>query len=227
LRALIVADGDVPAALPDRLAGDHRGQRPLIVAADGGALKAERLGLRPDIVVGDLDSLSASEVERLRQAGIEVLAYSRAKDHSDLELAVREAIGRGASELVIVGALGGRRYDHALANTLLLALPELAAIDVVLIDGEATLRVIGSGGPDRLVLTGTAGDLVSLLPLSPDVQGVTTDGLLYPLADEALRQGSSRGLSNIMLAGRAEVSTRDGRLAIVHSPCQLAEGVDG
>jgi thiamine pyrophosphokinase len=222
-----VADGDVPTALPDRLAGDHRGQRPLIVAADGGALKAERLGLRPDIVVGDLDSLSTSEVERLRQAGIEVLAHPPNKDHSDLELAVREAIGRGASELVIAGALGGRRLDHALANTLLLVLPELAAIDVVLIDGEATLRVIGSGGPGRLVLTGTAGDLVSLLPLSPDVQGVTTDGLLYPLADEALRQGSSRGLSNVMLAGRAEISTREGRLAIVHSPRQLAERADG
>jgi thiamine pyrophosphokinase len=222
-----VADGDVPAALPDRLAGDHREQRPLIVAADGGALKAERLGLRPDIVVGDLDSLSTSEIERLRQAGIEVLAHPPAKDHSDLELAVREAIGRGASELVIAGALGGRRLDHALANTLLLALPELAAIDVVLIDGEATLRVIGSGGPGWLVLTGTAGDLVSLLPLSPDVQGVTTDGLLYPLADEALRQGSSRGLSNVMLTGRAQVSTRDGRLAIVHSPRQLAERTDG
>jgi thiamine pyrophosphokinase len=222
-----VADGDVPAALGDRLAVDHHEQRPLIVAADGGALKAERLGFRPDVVVGDLDSLSASAVERLRRAGSEVLAHPPAKDHSDLELAVREAIGRGASELVIVGALGGRRFDHALANTLLLALPELAAIDVVVLDGEATLQVIGSGGPGRLVLSGAAGDLVSLLPLSPDVQGVTTDGLLYPLADEALVQGSSRGLSNVMLAERAEVATRDGRLAIVHSPRQLAERADG
>ncbi len=225
VKALIVADGDVSPAAVSALLAD--GEPALVVAADGGALKAELLGLAPDVVVGDLDSLSPATVERLRAGGTEVQLHPRAKDASDTQLALAEAVRRGASRLIIVGGLGGRRVDHSLANLLLPTLPDLAGCDVVLLDGATSVRVIGGDAPAAVELTGRRGDIVSLLPLTPTVEGVTTDGLHYPLAGEPLLQGSSRGLSNVMEADRAAIRTRAGRLAVIHAPGAAAEVGDG
>jgi thiamine pyrophosphokinase len=215
LKALVVADGDVPSReIIDRLLGATP-DRLLVVAADGGAIKAESIGLQPDVVVGDADSLTGDEVERLRAAGAEVIVHPRAKDQSDSELAVREALGRGATSLLIVGAFGGRRLEHTLANVLLLSMPELAKVDVSLADGASTLRVVQDGG--RLTVAGRPTEFVSLLPLSDRVTGVTTDGLAYALSDATLTQGPTRGLSNEMLADEAAVMVGSGRLAVVHT----------
>jgi thiamine pyrophosphokinase len=217
---MIVANGDIPSlAMLDQL--ELHGARGvadpwLIVAADGGALKAEQLGLRPDVVVGDADSLTPGEVERLRSLDVEVTVYPTAKNESDTELAVREALRRGATRLVIVGATGGPRLDHTVANLLLLGLPELAEVDVCLIDGPSTLRVIGAEGAGQLTIDGSRGDYVSLLPLSESVEGVTTDGLAYALTEETLWQGQTRGLSNELATATASVRTRSGRLAVIH-----------
>lgn len=214
--ALIVADGDVPSrAVIDRLI-DPAAQRDLIVvAADGGALKAVALGLRPQVVVGDADSLSAADTARLRSDGVEVLVFSPTKDESDTELAVREALRRGAQRLVIVGAFGGRRFEHALANVLLLTLPELRGRDACLADGASVVRVLFGG--ERLEITGEPGDFLSLLPLTEEAAGVTTDGLAYPLGGATLSQGPARGLSNELSGDRASVSLDAGRLAVIHT----------
>ncbi|CAN5861619.1 thiamine diphosphokinase [soil metagenome] len=221
--ALIVADGDVSAGtLSHPLLAAHADDL-LIVAADGGAARAELLGLRPDIVVGDLDSLSPETVDRLRSDGVEVLQHRADKDESDTELALREAISRGARQLIIVGGLGGPRVDHSLANVLLLSLPQPDGCEVVLVDGPASLRVMGLAGQDTLTLDGLPGDLVSLLPLSERVEGVRSEGLVYALDDETLEQGPSRGLSNVMRAAQAIIRSRSGRLAVIHTPGQRAE----
>lgn len=219
VKALIVADGDVSARDLDDplLRSDDGSGRPLVIAADGGALKAESLGLVPDVVVGDLDSLSPETVDRLRAAGVEVQRHPAQKNESDTELAVREALRRGARQLFIVGALGGLRVDHSLANMLLLTLPELAECETVVRDGPASLRVIGGNRPARLELDGRRGDIVSLLPVGERVDGVTTSGLAFPLRDESLDGGFSRGLSNVMHEGRATISLRAGRLAVIHT----------
>ena len=214
MEALIVADGDVPTReAVDRLLTPHGAD--LVVAADGGALKAEALGFRVDVVVGDSDSLAPAHVERLRAAGAEVVVHPVAKDESDTELAVREAIGRGATALTIVGAFGGARLEHTIANVLLLALPDLAGRDARLADGASEVRLLD--GDATLTIDGQPGDFVSLLPLAPVVAGVTTDGLAYPLQDESLTQGPARGLSNVLTGGRATVSARTGRLLVVHT----------
>lgn len=130
---------------------------------------------------------------------------------------MREALARGAESIVIVGAFGGDRLEHSVANLLLLTLPELAAKDVALVDGPSTVRVIGGPGPGRLNISGGVGDYVSLLALSERVDGVTTSGLRYPLTDETLLQGPTRGLSNELSSDHAEVATRNGRLAVIHT----------
>jgi len=217
--ALIVADGDVPTrAAIDELIADVAPADLLVMAADGGALKASALGLRPHVVVGDADSLTADEADVFRRDGAEVLVYPRAKDESDTELCVREALRRGAERLVIVGAFGGRRLEHTLANVLLLTLPELhgpEGRDACLADGASVLRVLLGG--ERLEIHGVARDFVSLLPLTEEATGVTTEGLAYPLRDATLQQGPARGLSNEMTTDRASVSLAAGRLAVIHT----------
>lgn len=219
MRAIIVADGDVRrgTAVSRALNLPPASPSALVVAADGGALKAANLGLQPSIVVGDGDSLAAERAEELRSEGVEVIVHPAQKDESDTELAVREAIDRGAETIIIVGAFGGDRLEHGLANLLLLTLPELADRDVALVDGASTVRVIGGTGPGSLTISGDVGDHVSLLALSERVDGVTTAGLRYPLTDETLLQGPTRGLSNELSTERAEVVTRKGRLAVIHS----------
>ena len=215
IQALIVADGDIPArAAIDGLLTPPA-DRLLVIAADGGALKAERLGLPAQVVVGDADSLSPDQADRLRAAGAEVIIHPAAKDQSDTELAVHEAISRGATRLLVVGAFGGQRIEHTLANVLLLSSPELAGVDACLADARSTVRVLA--GPGRVELHGEVGDYVSLLPLTEEARGVTTSDLLYPLSDALIVQGPARGLSNELTASHAAVSLGTGRLAVIHT----------
>ena len=211
--ALIVADGDVPdRADVDRLLG---GAQVLVVAADGGALKAEALGYPAHVVVGDADSLATDQAERLRNAGAEVVIHAAAKDESDTELALDEALARGATRVVIIGAFGGKRLEHTLANILLIASERLKGRDICLADGASALRVMHDH--ESLDIHGSAGDFVSLLPLTRRVSGVTTVGLRYGLTGEVLEQGPARGLSNQLLNGAATIHIDQGRLAVIHT----------
>ncbi len=225
MRALIVADGDAPD--PDGLSRSWPGWADdlgLVIAADGGALIAEALGFRPELVVGDGDSLGPAEVERLRNAGVAVEIAPVDKDESDAELAIDACLARGATSITIVGAFGGR-LDHALTNIWLLALPRLAGCKVELLD-EATrvslVRASADEGPIRRELPGRIGDIVSLIPLGGTVVGVATEGFRYPLRDEPLTVGPSRGLSNIRLAADAAVTIRRGLLLVVETPATLS-----
>lgn len=226
-RALVVADGSVPerAALDAAWPGWADGID-LVVAADGGARGAGGLGFVVDLWVGDGDSVDPSELLRLADAGVRLERAAPDKDESDTELAVLAAVRRGADDLTIVGALGGVRVDHALANLALLAHPTLAGRSVRILDANARIVLAAApapdGGPLVVPLRGRIGDLVSLVPFGADVRGVTTSGLRYPLRDEDLRTGPARGLSNVRVAPDARVELRAGRLLVVESPATLA-----
>lgn len=224
--ALILADGDGPpraeldAAWPgwDSAVG-------CVVAADGGARLAGRLGVTIDLWVGDGDSLGDDEIEALAGAGVAIERTRPDKDESDTELAIAAALRLGAEGVVIVGALGGSRIDHALANIGLLAMPELVGRTAVILDGRSRVQLVSAPGPggDHVAraLPGRPGDLVSLLPLGPGVEGVTTTGLEYSLADEPLPPGRARGLSNVRASADAAIDVRRGLLLIVESPATL------
>ena len=215
LHVIIVADGETRPGVA--LSRALQREAALVVAADGGALKAEWLGLSPQLIVGDGDSLPQTRADALRRAGADVLVHPVAKEESDTELAVREAVARGATSITVLGAFGGARLEHTVANLLLLTLPALAHVDAELVDGASTVRVIGVAGPAALEISGAATDFVSLLPLSECVEGVTTHGLRYPLSGATLAQGPARGLSNELVGSTASVTTRSGRLAVIHT----------
>jgi thiamine pyrophosphokinase len=211
MRAVVVAHGDV---LPSDRAAIDDGT--FVVAADGGALALERWKLLPHLVVGDMDSLGKAGVERLARQGIPVESHPAAKDESDLELALARAIAAGATDVVILGALGGERLDHEAANLLLLADP---GYDGVRLEARrGALRVRAVRGDGSLDLAGPVGALVTLLPVGGDAEGVRTHGLRYPLAGETLRFGRARGLSNEVAALPARVSVDKGSLLVFESP---------
>lgn len=186
-----------------------------VIAADGGAAALDRLGRRPDRLVGDLDSAPPELVERLEAGGTRIDRHPVDKDASDTELAVRAAIEDGADQVDLLGATGGDRLDHELANLMLLADPAFAGIELRAIAGSTTVRAVRGG--ERLVLEGGAGDLVTLLPIAGDADGVTTTGLRWPLDAATLRMGRSRGLSNVVVGPDASVTLTDGVLLVVET----------
>jgi thiamine pyrophosphokinase len=198
----------------------------LVVAADGGALLAGPLGVSIDRWVGDGDSLDSGARERLRATGVAMTLADRDKDESDTELAVLQALAAGATDLTVVGALGGPRLDHALANIGLLSLAAAVGVPMRLLDPAARVSLIRAPGPGGdpvwAELRGRPGDVVSLLSLGGDVEGVTTEGLRYPLRDEPLPAGPARGLSNVRLAELAAVRVRRGHLLVIESPAILS-----
>jgi len=212
-RALVFANGDLNPG-PAVTAALRSAPDALIVAADGGARLARACDLTPHLVVGDMDSLSAAELDDLRAADAEILRFPPAKNETDLELALIAAVERGAAWLRVLGALGDR-IDQTLANIELLALPMLATVDARLVSGPQTLWLIG---PGEHALPGDPGDTISLIPLGGDAVGVRTTNMVYPLRDETLRVGPARGVSNVIADPGARVALGEGTLIAVHTP---------
>lgn len=186
-----------------------------IIGADGGAARALAWGLVPDLVIGDMDSLPEAARAILVAEGCRFVEHPRAKDETDLELALAHAAQEGAEDIVVLGALGGR-LDHTLANVLLLALPSLAGVSVRIAEGDQEALLARSG--ETVTLEGAPGDLVSLVPLGGDARDVTTRGLAWVLQGDALRFGSSRGVSNEMTSREARIEVGKGFLLVVHGP---------
>lgn len=217
--ALVLADGalgsvaDLDATWPGWSDGID-----LVVAADGGARHAATVARRIDLWVGDGDSIDPAELARLEAAGVPVRRSRPDKDETDTELAILAAVEADARRLTILGALGGARLDHALANVWLLAHPAVAGRDVRLLDAAVRIRLVGAGRTD---LGGRVGDVVSLLPFEGRATGLTTSGLRYPLRDGRLESGPSRGLSNVRDEPAASVTVGTGRLLVVETPATL------
>ena len=211
MRAIIIAGGE-SSGKAGWQAWVREGD--LIIGADGGAARALGWGLVPDLVIGDMDSLPAPAHAELEARGSRFVEHPRAKDETDLELALNAAVDAGADEIVVLGALGGR-LDHLLANVLLLTLPRLEGAVVRIVDGQQQARLLRGG--EAADLEGQPGDLVSLLPLGGDARGVTTEGLAWALTGDTLRFGFSQGVSNEMSGRAARVELGEGYLLIVRS----------
>ena len=180
----------------------------LRIAADGGAVNAHNyLALTPHIVIGDLDSMD--DATRAWCAQAEFITYPREKNETDLELALDLAAQRGATEITILGALGGR-FDQMIANVFLLAKNLRVPTRIAGTDFDAWIA------SDHAVITGRVGETLSLIPLTERVEGIVTHGLRFPLRDETLAFGFARGVSNELAAERAEVTFTRGLLLVVH-----------
>jgi thiamine pyrophosphokinase len=181
-----------------------------VIAADGGVDRALELGLAIDLAVGDFDSVSSAGLAAAAAGGARIERHPAVKDATDLELALDAAIELAPARIVVVGSSGGR-LDHLLGSILLLALDNYAAAEIDAYLGSALVHVVH--GSRRL--EGTPGELISLVPVRGDAEGVETSGLHYPLSCETLIAGSSRGISNVFELPVARVSVARGVIAVV------------
>ena len=191
----------------------------LTIAANGGAGHLLALERRPDVVIGDLDSLPADREAAWAATGTSFLRHAPAKDETDLELALLYARKQAEAPIRVLAGLGGR-LDQIFANVLLLMHPALRNQDIRFLTAHQELWVAGTtggGDPAEVEIVGEAGDTLSLIPLGGDAHIVATNGLQWPLNDETLSFGPARGLSNVLLSERAQVRIRDGYLLLVHT----------
>lgn len=188
-----------------------------IIAVDGGLAAAEELGLVPDYVVGDFDTVDSEVTERFRRFPFIVWEpHKPEKNETDTELARSRALTLGCERIVFLGATGGR-LDHMLCNIHTLYGCLQSGVEAWLIDPQNRIRLLD--GPHTFSRDALWGKYVSFLPYTEEVTGITLTGFRYPLSDKDIRRGEEVGLciSNEVTAEEARISFRDGVLICVES----------
>ena len=190
----------------DRIPEEFRPEDCFLICADGGVDTASRLGLHPDLVVGDFDSARTDPPE-----DVETIRLPVEKDETDLLYAVKEGMRRGYSSFILLGVLGGERFDHSFASLCVLSYIADRGGRAVMADGKTRVFVISSG---RLVFTDLKGATLSVFPFGVNACTVSYKGLQYPLTNYALSLNEAMGVSNCIIENRAEVFLHQG-LALV------------
>ncbi len=207
-RVLIFANGELPDLNKARLLPERDDY---IICADGGTRHALALGLQPNLVIGDMDSLKEGQWQKLEKAGIPIELYPHDKNETDLELALMRAVELEPTEILVIAALGGR-LDHTLGNLALLSDSRLSVFNARFDDGVEEIFFCR----EQVEIRGRSEDIISLIPWGGPVQGIQTKGMRWPLNRETLYPQKTRGISNEMLADSASVSVESGLLLIVH-----------
>ncbi len=171
----------------ERLHRQIAGRR--VIAADGGMVHAETLGVQPEVWVGDFDS--ADPDLQIRHESVPRLKFPADKNATDGELAVEEALARGAGSIVLAGGLGGQS-DHIVGHFTLAVGLARRDISVVITSGDEEGYALL---PGRMTIDVPAGSRVSILPFC-DLSGLTLEGVKWPLKDHHVGLGSSLTLSN-------------------------------
>jgi len=189
-----------------------------IIGVDSGAAHALHYGLIPNIAIGDFDSIPAETKAELMRRGVPLKTFPVDKDYTDLELALEHCLQLSVNEIVLTCALGGR-LDMILGNVLMLARPEYSKIKCSIVDGDTIGIITGaiSACPARLEILTTPGDTISLIPLTPTVEGVTITGTQWLLNDHTLTFGSAGTLSNRAVETAVSVSHRAGIMLVIHT----------
>lgn len=176
-----------------------------VIVADGGSRHLQALGLKPDLLLGDFDSIDSLEVFQEQWPEARIESFPARKDYTDSELAVRKAIEMAPDAITVLGCIGSR-MDHTLATLFLLKKIREAGIEGLMINEKNRILYVDGRG----VVTGTPGETVSIVPVYGDVRGITIRGFEYPLDNATLRFGSSTGVSNVLEGERGEISIRQG-----------------
>lgn len=207
----VIIFGAGPLFLPTKF-HESLQQADLVIAADGGANHCAYLDIFPDHVIGDLDSIDPQLLGIYQNKNITIQRYPKDKDTTDLELAMDLALQEGAEEVYLFGVLG-KRWDMSLANIMLAAGDKYKDIKVSLFSDHSIIRV---HHPQKTyILKSKQGQSISFLSLNTEVTNVSLQGFAYPLNDENLRFGSTRGISNIITGNQATEKHQTGILLCV------------
>lgn len=184
----------------------------LLICADGGARHFNQAGIVPDVLVGDLDSIPPDLLRAYEGEGVKLVRFPARKDFTDMELALDYVIEQGATRIFMMGATGSR-IDHSLSNLQLLHKLLDKGIRGVILNENNRVYLI----KDRIRVNRIEGYKISLLPATPVVEGVTTEGLAWPLFNFTMRMGTGLGISNEFTDDTATVRISSGRLYVILS----------
>lgn len=176
-----------------------------IICADGGIKHMSKLGLWPDLIVGDFDSAKKDELENYIKAGVRIIRVSSDKDKTDTHIAIDYAIEAGATSVTMLGALGSR-FDHSYANVMLLYRLMKSGINSRILDGHNNIIMSGSD----IEIEGNAGQTLSLLPFGGNACISETQGLKYPIVNRVLPIDDPYGISNIFALPKAVINIKSG-----------------
>ncbi len=208
MRVLIVGSGNIYNEGIQKILNSND----IIICCDGGSKYLFEEGIIPHYILGDLDSSIPQIIQFYKTKNVTFKKFATKKDETDMELCIDFAISLGANEIIILGATG-TRLDHTLTNINLLIKAEEANVKATIIDSNNQINIISSS----IEIIGQKGDLVSLIPITTFVEGVTTIGLEYPLKNATMSIGKSLGVSNVMENSIASVSIQKGYLLVMKS----------
>ncbi|MCL2577038.1 MAG: thiamine diphosphokinase [Defluviitaleaceae bacterium] len=207
MRTAIIANGEINDYTATKNALQNA---EYIIACDGGLRHAEKMHILPDVIIGDMDSAPSEYLFVCKQRDIPVCTYPAEKDETDLALAMEHALSKAASSVIIFGALGGR-VDHTIANFHVLVMAN--DIPAEIWDEKTSVQLVRK----KICIAKENYQTVTLLPLSTEVTGIKTRGLVYPLNGETLKMGVVRGVSNCFSAHEAEILIESGVLLVMRS----------
>jgi thiamine pyrophosphokinase len=208
--AIVVLGGTPPTRAIRQQIPAHE----LVIAADSGLHGAIDLGLRVNVVIGDMDSVDKAVLAAVEANGTTVTQLPRDKDSTDAELALLKAVEMGATKIVLI-TKGGGRLDHELGVFAVLQNPGLRQCTIQALWDNSMLHLIH--GPASVTITGKQGSNVGLIAAGGEASGITTTGLKWTLTNETLAPHSSRGISNQLIEESAVILLQEGSLFVVQS----------
>lgn len=183
----------------------------LVIGVDGGANYLKKMGVAPDYIVGDLDSIDEDFISFFKNMGTEFKKYPEKKNETDTELAIWLAKDLGATSIDLYGALGGR-VDHEIANIQLLYYILERGLAPRIIDDKVEIYIVGDS---PLIIKGEPGEIISTMPIHVHARGVTLEGLEYQLEKYDMEYSKPRGISNVMLGHECRIDLEEGRLLVI------------
>ncbi len=209
MKCVIIANGDVEYT-SDIIKIIKNAQ--MIISADGGARHLRTLNILPDVMIGDFDSLNPDNYSFFKKKQIKILNFPLKKDNTDTELCVSYALENKASDITLLGVTGSR-LDHTLANIFLLKKLAKLNIQARIIDKHNEIYIV----TNFIELKGTPKELLSIIPVTQNVTGVTLTGFEYPLENASMQMGDTLGISNIFKESVASISIKKGALIVTRS----------
>ena len=209
MKCVIVANGEMEYS-SDMITIIRNAQ--MVLCADGGARHLRKMNITPDILTGDFDSIDADDQSFFQNKKVKTKTFPQTKNYTDTELCLSYAIKKNATDITFLGVTGSR-LDHTLANIFLLKKLTKLNIKSRIIDRHNELFIV----TDFIELQGRPGELLSIIPVSHSVKGITLTGLEYPLKNADIKMGDSLGISNVFKESAASISIKKGVVIAVKS----------
>ena len=203
MTALIIGNGDdVNKSAIESMKFEY------VICADGGLEKAESLGVVPNVILGDFDSVDADVLGKYQSINTETKKYPAEKDFTDMELSIEFAIEQGYKDLLLVGATGGPRLDHFIANIMLLEKYFNLGVNIEIVDNNNKIQIISDN--TDLLLENKKNHFISILPITESINGLTLEGFKYPLDKVSVKRGSTLCVSNEIVLNSGKVILEKG-----------------